>query len=236
MYRLPGNSFAVRRQVSGLILDELKNYFYHPEYIQMIAGEPGYPYTDAELQLADELKLESLLPDPVMDDLELILQPSSYKYNPIDFINRKFLQLVRIAKSDNSYVPDIFGEMLLMAIAGNAPVRSGEASALPEEWKEFAAGEAGEDDESIRKEVYDSLIRAGYGLGNLYHEEMKLPNGLLIYDTDYLIPAGRGLIEGFTILLGSDAGYTPEEMYEIFTSVGYRVPGKIAALPVVMEI
>lgn len=246
MYKIPSfeSNPVIQSRVDEMILDELKNYLDNPENIDRIEKPsvplpefPDFPITQEEIELVAVDEVMAELSAPVKKDLEEIFSNTSPRYNVNDFVSRKLIQLIKLVKAERAYVPDLFGEMLLMQIAEDS--LPGEEK-CPEEWKQFAkiyAESCIEDDEDIDigKEIYESALVAGQSLWDMYSEDLNYEHGFLLWDTDFSFLINNGLLEGLLILAGPMLGYSSKDYYQIFTSVGYNVPAKIAVMGEVRE-
>ncbi|MBR3243405.1 MAG: hypothetical protein IKF90_12030 [Parasporobacterium sp.] len=94
-----------------------------------------------------------------------------------------------------------------------------------------------ESDEDVffGQEVYDSMVLAWRSLWDMYFEDLNFGNGFLLRDADFGILSSHGLLEGLLILASPQLGYSSRDYYQIFTSVGYNVPVKVAAMREIRE-
>lgn len=235
---------SLARFVNKAIEQELRKYFIDEGgYDKILPGEDELllhcPISNEEIALVDVDKLYCLFPA----ESEMFFPDYYLMWNKVDdesnedfaedmfyevaiiFVAKKFIQLVKLVKSEKLYTPDLFLEALLCLISEEAYLSEECFIDGKEELKadlaEYYIG--GSTDETIVEENTEMINEASYNLNSIFETEKRNEIGWLLWDSDY-----TALIEGdfklFAGLLTMDPLYDPYYVRSIYISVDECVP------------
>ena len=141
------------------------------------------------------------------------------------FLSKKFIQLVKLIKSEEVLTPDLFMEAMLFLVAENAEDRELEFDGkkeLVDAIIDFTiSGEGCSSD--LVDEIKERTENAAHSLRSMLIEEDRSEIGWLLWDLDltYLL---EGDCSGLTTLLTFDGAYSEDMIKDIYMSVGESTP------------
>ena len=229
--------------ITKALEDEFRQYFLEGDgYDRIEAGDNDVMtycnITEDEIALVDIDAVAKLFPkeayiffpdfDLTMCYLEktgIVEAQKAFKAGTKLFLAKKFIQMVKMLKAEESFTPDILQEAIMCLIAENgydsAECEFEGKEELTEEIIEYMT--EGYPDDEYAKDIRESVKRAAYNLHSIFVEEMDSEIEWILWDGDYSY-----LLDGdfslFVAMLTFGGSYSDFYMRSIYTSVDASVP------------
>ena len=212
--------------ISKAIEKELRPYFIDEDgYDRIEAGGKDVlehcSIPERELLLVDKRAVAALFQKNVPEQK---VKEQFYE-STMRFLSKKFIQLVKLIKSEDVLTPDLFMEAMLFLVAENAKDRELEFDGkkeLVDAIIDFTiSGEGCSSD--LVDEIKERTENAAHSLRSMLIEESRSEIGWLLWDLDltYLL---EGDCSGLTTLLTFDGAYSEDMIKDIYMSVGESTP------------